>query len=165
MNRVFYFNYSIISLFALTQLADFQTTSTVNLLSCALAIIVLPFLVIYPLTLRTTKPKYTFLYLRKLLISGAVVLSTQDSIYAVGIISVCNVSTALLLLTYKMEKYRWETRFLATGEMLQLFTLVCLSFFIMIGEGNQTTAKVGLCWIIVGSAIAILGIYIIESCF
>jgi hypothetical protein len=103
--------------------------------------------------------------MRKLLISGAVVLSTQDSIYAVGIISVCNVATALLMLTHKIDKYRWETRFLATGEMLQLFTLVCLSFFIMIGEGNQTENKVTLCWIIIGSAVSILVIYILHACF
>lgn len=101
LNRVLYFNYSIISLFALTQLSDFRSNPSINLISCILTIIVLPFLVIYPITLRNFKPKYTFLYYRKFLISGAVVLSTQDSIYAVGIISVCNVCTALLLLTYK----------------------------------------------------------------
>ena len=115
LNRVLYFNYSIISLFVLAQIADFELTPTINLVSCVLAIITLPFLAFYPFTLKNTKPKYTFLYLRKLLIGGAVVLSTQDSIYAVGIISVCNVCTALLLLTYKTERYRIETRLLATG--------------------------------------------------
>lgn len=125
----------------------------------------LPLLLIYPLSLKATKPKYTFLYLRKLLISGAVVLSTQDSIYAVGIISVCNVAAALLLLTHKLEKYRWETRFLASTELLQLFTLVCLSFFIMIGEGNQTTPKISLCWIIIISAILLLSLYLVHACF
>lgn len=101
LNRVLYFNYSIIALFALAQISDYQTSPSINLISCALAIIIIPFLVFYPFTLRNFKPKYTFLYLRKLLIGGAVVLSTQDSIYAVGIISVCNVCTALLLITYK----------------------------------------------------------------
>lgn len=35
----------------------------------------------------------------------------------------------------------------------------------MIGEGNQTMAKVTLCWIIVGSAIATLGLYILYTSF
>lgn len=160
-----YFNYSIISLFVLAQIADFKLTPSINLVSCVLAVIALPFLFFYPFTLKNTKPKYTFLYLRKLLIGGAVVLSTQDSIYAVGIISVCNVCTALLLLTYKTERYRLETRFLATGELLQLFTLVCVSFFIMIGEGNQTSPKVLLAWIIVGSALATLAFYTLYTSF
>ncbi len=115
LNRVLYFNYSIVSLFVLAQISDFKLSPAINLISCVLSVLVLPLLVFYPFTLKNTKPKYTFLYLRKLLIGGAVVLSTQDSIYAVGIISVCNVCTALLLLTYKQERYRIETRILATG--------------------------------------------------
>ncbi len=49
--------------------------------------------------------------------------------------------------------------------MLQLFTLVCVSFFIMIGEGNQTSGKVTLAWIIVGSAVATLAAYTLYTSF
>lgn len=59
-------------------------------------------MVYYAISLRVEKPKYTFLYMRKLLISGAVVLSLRDAIYAIGIISVCNLTAAVLILTYKL---------------------------------------------------------------
>ena len=88
-------------------MANFDTSEGINTISCALALIVLISLVCYPITLRETKPKYTFLYARKLLISAAVVLSLKDAIYAVGIISVCNFTTAILIMTYKLEKYRY----------------------------------------------------------
>ena len=75
LSRTIYFNYSIISLFALLQLVNFNTTTSINALSSALAIITVPVLLFIPLTYRKLKPKYTFLYIRKLLISSAVVLS------------------------------------------------------------------------------------------
>lgn len=89
------------------QLANFDTSETINMISCALALVVLVLLIYYPVSLREAKPKYTFLYARKMLISAAVVLSLKDAIYAVGIISVCNFTTAILLMTYKLEKYRY----------------------------------------------------------
>ena len=61
----------------------------------------------YAISLRNDKPKYTFLYIRKMLISGAIVLSLKDAIYAIGIISVCNLTAAILIMTYKLEKYRY----------------------------------------------------------
>jgi hypothetical protein len=112
-NRLLYFNYSLVSLFALVQLANFSTSAPINALSSSLALITILLLIYYPLHFRTSKPKYTFLYIRKLLISGAVVLSIKDAIYAVGVISVCNLTAAILLLTYKLEKYKVETKFLA----------------------------------------------------
>lgn len=78
----------------------------INTISSVLALFSLIALIYYPISLRHDKPKYTFLYIRKLLISGAVVLSVQDAIYAVGVISVCNLTAAILIMTYKMEKYR-----------------------------------------------------------
>ena len=105
-NRLIYFNYSIISLFVLIQLANFNTSATINTISSALALITLLLLIYYPIHLLKDKPKFTFLYIRKLLISGAVVLSIKDAIYAVGVISVCNLTAALLLFTYKLEKYK-----------------------------------------------------------
>ena len=113
LNRVVYFNYSLISLFALVQLANFNTSTTINLLASVLALLTLIPLIYFPLSFRNDKPKYTFLYIRKLLISGAVVLSLKDAIYAIGIISVCNLTAAVLIMTYKLEKYRYESRFLA----------------------------------------------------
>ena len=106
-NRLIYFNYSIISLFVLVQLANFNTSAGINTTSSVLAMLVLIGLLCYPISLKTDKPKYTFLYFRKLLISGAVVLSIKDAIYAIGVISVCNLTAAILILTYKMEKYRF----------------------------------------------------------
>jgi hypothetical protein len=35
----------------------------------------------------------------------------------------------------------------------------------MIGEGNQTQGKVTLCWIIIGSIVSILGLYILYAIF
>lgn len=106
-NRVIYFNYSIICLFTLTQLTSFSLEDTINSIAGILAIVVLPFLIYLPISLRSIEPKYTFLYLRKLLICGAVVLSLKDAIYAVGIISVCNITAFILILTYKLERYRF----------------------------------------------------------
>lgn len=101
-----YFNFSILCLFALSQLADFSTSSPIDILSGLLAITALILCLLFAGSLRNDKPKYTFLMSRKLLIAGAVVLSIQDAIYAVGIISVCNLTAALLITTYKTEKYR-----------------------------------------------------------
>jgi len=107
LNRLFYFNYSIISLFCFTQIASFDTSDSLNMMASFLSVVVLPFLIYYPISLRNSKPKYTFLLLRKLLISGAVVLSIQDAVYAIGIILVCNLTATILILTYKLEKYRF----------------------------------------------------------
>ena len=104
----------MVSLFALVQLANFNTTDGLNILSSVLTIPVLLLMLYFAVSLRHDKPKYTFLYIRKLLISGAVVLSLKDAIYAIGIISVCNLTAAVLIMTYKLEKYRYETRFLAS---------------------------------------------------
>jgi len=120
-------------------------------------------LICYPITLREDKPKYTFLYARKLLISGAVVLSLKDAIYAVGIISVCNFTTAILIITYKLEKYQYETRFLAGCEIAQLVAQVLISFFIIIGEGNHTSSKLTLCKIIIALIVIIMFCYLIEA--
>jgi hypothetical protein len=162
-NRLVYFNYSIISLFALVQLAHFSTAPTINLLSSLLALFVLLGLLYYPLHLRADKPKYTFLYVRKLLISGAVVLSVKDAIYAVGVISVCNLTAAILIMTYKLEKYRVESRFLVGCEVAQLLVQGMLSFFIMIGEGYSTDSKVTLCTVIVVGILLILLAYLFEA--
>ena len=90
----------------MVQLSNFNTSAGINTISSVLCIFSLIGLLYYPFTLKDEKPKYTFLYLRKFLISGAVVLSIQDAIYAIGVISVCNLTAAILILTYKMEKYR-----------------------------------------------------------
>jgi hypothetical protein len=122
-------------------------------------------LLAYPYYLKNDKPKYTFLYARKLMISAAIILSLQNAIYAIGIISVCNLTAAILILTHKKEKYRWETRFLAVCELLQLFIQVCFSFFIMIGEGNRTSVKVLLGWMIIFSILIVLSIYLCQTIF
>lgn len=51
-NRVVYFNYAIISLFAQVQLANFDTSSTLNVLSAVVSLIVLVLLLYYALRLR-----------------------------------------------------------------------------------------------------------------
>ena len=145
------------------QIANFNTSAPINALSSALSLVIILLLMYYPLHLRTLKPKYTFLYIRKLLISGAVVLSIKDAIYAIGVISVCNLTAAILLFTYKMEKYRVETRFLAGCEIAQLLVQGCLSFFIMIGEGYSTDSKVLLCWVIVIFIVLLLLAYVVEA--
>jgi len=99
------------------------------------------------------------------MISAAIILSLQNAIYAIGIISVCNLTAAILILTHKKEKYRWETRFLAVCELLQLFIQVCFSFFIMIGEGNRTSVKVLLGWMIIFSILIVLSIYLCQTIF
>ena len=163
LSRVLYFNYSIISLFALLQLANFNTSDGLNALSSALAVICIPLLLLVPFAYRTLKPKYTFLYIRKLLISAAVVLSLEDPVYAIGIVSVCNLTAALLLLSYKLEIYRIETRLLASGELLQCVVFTTLSFLLMIGEGNQTDAKVTLAYAILYILIALLALYLAHA--
>lgn len=97
----------------MVQLANFNTSSSINTLASLLSILTIILLIYYAISLRNEKPKYTFLYIRKILISGAVVLSLRDAIYAIGIISVCNLTAAVLILTYKLEKYRYESKFLA----------------------------------------------------
>lgn len=97
----------MLSLFALLQLTNFDGSEPVNAAAGAAAAVVVVLLVFYPLYIRENKPKYTFLMLRKLLISGAVVLSLRDAIYAIGIMSVCNFTAVVLLYTYKLEKYRY----------------------------------------------------------
>lgn len=164
-NRLVYFNYAIVSLFALVQLANFSTASTLSLLSSLLSLLVLLLLFYYAVSLREDKPKYTFLYLRKMLISGAVVLSLKDAIYAIGIMSVCNLTAAVLILTYKLEKYRYQSRFLAGCEVGQLLLQCCLSFFIMVGEGNATHAKVALCSFIAIGFLLLLLAYLAEAGF
>lgn len=47
--------------------------------------------------------------------------------------------------------------------MLQLLGMGCLSFFIMLGEGNSTSTKELLCWVITGLMITVLALYLLHA--
>ena len=71
-NRVVYFNFLTITIYSFAQLAFISSDSVISVLT---AVLVIPFLLYWLISLRYDKPKYTFLYFRKLLIAAAVVLS------------------------------------------------------------------------------------------
>lgn len=163
LNRLIYFNYTALILFSFAQLTAFTTNSTINLASSLLAIAALLFLLIYAVKAGLQEHKYWFLYGRKTLIAGAIVISMKNAIYGIGIISVCNFTAAILILTHKIEQYRVETWFHAACELIQLLILVVLSLLIMAGEGRFTTIKLGIAWLIVTAVIALLFVYLAHA--
>lgn len=52
---------------------------------------------------------------------------------------------------------------LALLELLQLFVMIALCFFIIIGEGNSTSSKLTLCSIIIYLIVIILVLYLLEA--
>lgn len=53
------------------------------------------------------KPKYTFLYLRKILVASSLILGLNYPIYCIGVLSVTNITAVLLILSYKLEKWKF----------------------------------------------------------
>lgn len=97
--------------------------------------------VAYPFSLAKDKPRYTFLYIRKIVVALSLILSVNYPAYCIGVLSVTNITAILLIHSYKLEKWRLEMQFNALGEGLQLILMILYAVFIMIGEGNQTSFK------------------------
>ena len=136
MNRFIYLNYLPICLFTFTQLNNFDVSSdSTNMFSSLLSILTLFMVIIYPFSLLKVKPKFIFLYARKLVVAASLILSVNYPAYCVGVLSVCNITALLLILAYKMEKWNVEMKFNAIGEGLQLLLMIGFAIFIMIGEG------------------------------
>ena len=62
-----------------------------------------------------TKPKFTFLYARKAIIALSLLLSVNYPAYCIGIMSVSNITAILLILSYKVERWKQEMYFNAVG--------------------------------------------------
>lgn len=121
--------------------------------------------VAYPFLFVKDKPRYTFLYIRKIVVALSLILSVNYPAYCIGVLSVTNITAILLINSYKMEKWRMETRFNAFGEGLQLVLMIGMAIFIMIGEGNQTNFKANFSYFLVIISVGILIYYILFSLF
>jgi hypothetical protein len=103
--------------------------------------------------------------MRKLAVSFSLILSINYPAYCVGVISVCAVMTGVLILAYKLEKWKVEYKLYAAQEFLQFGLLVGFAVFIMLGEGYLTGFKVYFAWGMIFLAVIILLIYLIFSIF
>lgn len=59
-------------------------------------------LTFYPFWFKDDKPKFTFLYLRKILVASSLILAVNYPIYCVSVLSVTNITAVLLILSYKL---------------------------------------------------------------
>lgn len=102
INRFIYFNYLPLSLFTFTQLSHFDVEDPTNLFSSAVSILTLFLIVFYPFTVIKSKPKFTFLYVRKVVVAASLILSVNYPAYCIGVLSVCNITALLLIIAYKL---------------------------------------------------------------
>ena len=101
-----YFTFTFLALFSISQLWVFDFSSPVDLIASILAIFLIFLLPIFALSLLKNHSEFTLLYARKFLIAAIVVISRDSPIYIVGVISVCNLTAGILMLAYKLEKWR-----------------------------------------------------------
>lgn len=168
LNRLVYFNYLPLAVFTFAQLSSlkFAADSLTDLIGSVLSFLILIGLLVYPWFLYSgNKPKYTFLMLKKLVLGLIVVLSAESPTYMIGVTAVVSIMTAILVGAYGMEKWRAETKFNSAMEIAQAAMMVFFAIFAMIGEGNNTSARVYLAWIIVFIIIGICLAYAVFSIF
>lgn len=72
------------------------------MLAFVLAVLMVFLVVGYPFVVLKTKPKFTFLYARKLVTALSLMLSVTYPAYCIGVLSVCNVTAALLITSYRL---------------------------------------------------------------
>lgn len=122
-------------------------------------------IVSYPFTLVKTKPKFTFLYARKLVTCLSLILSVNYPAYVIGVLSVCAVTAAVLIYAYKLEKWKVETVVNVIGELMQLVMMVGFAIFVMIGEGYQTGFKQYFGYVLIFAILGILIFYLLFQMF
>ena len=74
--------------------------------SSVLAILLFIPLILFPIYMHNTKPKYTFLTVRKIVLSIALVLSINYATYMIGVCAVVSLTSAVLIMAYKLEKWK-----------------------------------------------------------
>ena len=104
-----------ICLFTFVQLSNIDTNTTVNTMAFVLAVLMMFLIVFYPFAFVKDKPKFTFLYARKMLTALSLMLSVNYPAYCIGVLSVCNITAFLLIPAYKLERWKVETRLHAIG--------------------------------------------------
>jgi len=79
-------------------------SGSINLVSSLLSVITFIGVVLFGPILMVwhQKPSFTFLYARKAVIAGSLILSVNYPAYSIGVLAVCNVTALLLILTYKL---------------------------------------------------------------
>lgn len=103
LNRLVFFNYLPISVFTITQLSVlyFSPDSMNDMIASALSIIILIGLLVFPLFVFSgDKPKYTFLMLRKIILSIALLLSVSNPTYMIGVTAIMSIMTGILVGAY-----------------------------------------------------------------
>ncbi len=80
-----------------------------------LAVLMMFMIVFYPFAFVKDKPKFTFLYARKVVTALSLMLSVNYPAYCIGVLSVCNITALLLIPAYKLERWKVETRLHAIG--------------------------------------------------
>lgn len=91
-----------ICLFTFEQLANIDTNDSVNVMAFVLAVLMIFGIFIYPFVVMSDKPKFTFLYARKVVTALSVMLSVNYPAYCIGVLSVCNITALLLIPAYKL---------------------------------------------------------------
>ncbi len=69
----------------------------------------------HPYAMVKDKPRFTFLYVRKVVVALSLILSVNYPAYCIGVLSVCNITAILLIHAYKVEKWKVEMQFNAIG--------------------------------------------------
>ena len=67
-----------------------------------LAIVIVIGIILYPFAMISDKPKFTFLYARKVVTALSLMLSVNYPAYCIGVMSVCNITAMLLIPAYKL---------------------------------------------------------------
>ena len=97
INRFIYFAFTTLSLYTFTQLWALNFSYTMDMVASALAILLVLLMPIYTIVLIKDHTKFSFLYARKILITLSIILSTENPIYVIGVISVCNLTAGILI--------------------------------------------------------------------
>lgn len=109
INRLIYFNYLPLSVFTFSQFKClyYGKDSTIDLVASILVFFVLFGLILYPaFVFQSDKPKYTFLMIRKFVLGVALILSTENPTYMIGVAAVINIMTGILVGAYGIEKWK-----------------------------------------------------------
>lgn len=166
LNRLIYWNYLPLSVFTFAQLSStyFEQGSPEDVAGSVLAILLTVGLVLYPIFVwKGNKEKYTFLMVRKLVLSLVLVFTTKDPTYMIGVTAVMALVSAILVGAYSVEKWKVETKFNSAMEVVQFFIFIMLAVFTIIGDGSSTMGRVVVSWIIVIVIICALFAYLLFS--
>lgn len=110
LNRFIYFNYLPLAVFTFGQLSNlyFGSESSIDLVASVLSFLVLIGLIICPIyAFVKSKPKFSFLMLRKLILALVIIFSVENPTYMIGVTAVVSIMSGILVGAYGVEKWKF----------------------------------------------------------